>query len=133
MYDDIEKLFWDRSWQTIFVKMKSQDVLKVVWVMYFLLHSLFCAIFFFCFVLLSFSSSFPTFFPIVHSYPIPHNFHSHSPALSVPMSPLFVFFSSFPCSFLPLLSPPPSPLVTVSLFFISKSLVLFCSFVCFVD
>ena len=38
-----------------------------------------------------------------------------------------------PGSSFPQLSPPPSPLVTVSLFFVSMSLVLFCLLVCFVD
>ena len=76
-------------------------------------------------------------FPHCFSLPCPHLFpQSIHSSLSKPMSPLFVFL----CLLLPLLSPimrPPPPsrfhLVTVSLFFISKSLVIFCSFVCFVD
>ena len=60
-------------------------------------------------------------------------FHSQSP----PCCPcLWVFYTcslTRPFPFFPSLSPSPSHLVTVSLFLISMSLVLFCSFVCFVD
>ena len=38
-----------------------------------------------------------------------------------------------PCPLFPPLSPPTSPLVTVSLFLISMSLVIFCLLICFVD
>ena len=80
--------------------------------------------------LLLFSDSYPNFFPIALPYPIPPRFQSESTPLSTPMCSLFVFL----CLPLPLCSPlSPSSLVTVSLFFVSKSLVLFCSLVCFVD
>ena len=57
-------------------------------------------------------------------YPIP---------LFLSMSPLYTFFDlilPFPSLVIPLPTP---PLVTVSLFFISMSLVLFSSLICFVD
>ena len=38
-----------------------------------------------------------------------------------------------PPLFSPIFPLPPSPLVTVHLFFISMTLVIYCSFVCFVD
>ena len=47
------------------------------------------------------------------------------------MYPLYMFLDN-PSPF-PWVSPPTSPLVTVSLSFISMSLVLFCLLVCFVD
>ena len=55
------------------------------------------------------------------------------PPLALSMDPLYMFFNnpspSFPCY-----PPLSSPLVTVSLFFISMSLVIFvCLLVCFVD
>ena len=59
--------------------------------------------------------------------------HSQSfPQSSLSMGPSYTFLDlSFP-SFPHYLSPP-TPLVTVSLFLTSMSLVLFCSLVCFVD
>ena len=79
---------------------------------------------------LLFSYNFPTFFAIALPCPVPKSLLPQSipTPLSMPMTPLFMFLD-LP---LPLLSPLPS-LVTVSLIFICKSLVLFCSFVCFVD
>ena len=66
-----------------------------------------------------------------------------SPALPRPTShtqfpptPMWVFYTcslTWPFPFFPQLSCSPSPLVTVSLSFISRSLVLFCSLVCLVD
>ena len=86
---------------------------------------------FFKFLLL-FSYSCPTFSPWLTPtrppplpQPIPYIVHAHESSIRVP---LLVPFPSFP--YYP---PFPSPLVTVSLFFISTSLILFCSFVCFVD
>ena len=73
------------------------------------------------------------FSPIVLPYPVPHNQSPHpivcvhEPSIRVPLLAI------------PLLSPiiplPTSPcsLVTVSFFFISMSLVIFCLLVCFVD
>ena len=52
--------------------------------------------------------------------------------LSMPMDPLYMFLD-LPLHLPSCYTPPPSPLVTVSLFFISMPLVIFCSFVCFVD
>ena len=57
---------------------------------------------------------------------------SHPTPLSLSMVPLYLFLGYLPPS-LPCYSPLPSPLVTVSLFFISTSQVIFCSLVCFVD
>ena len=65
----------------------------------------------------------PTSPPLPQS--IPHIVHAHESSIRVPLlvpSPSFPYYPPFP-----------SPLVTVSLFFISTSLILFCSFVCFVD
>ena len=47
------------------------------------------------------------------------------PPLALSMSPLYMFLDD-PSPFFPRYCPPPSPLVTVSLFFISVSVVLFC-------
>ena len=52
------------------------------------------------------------------------------PTLSFSICPLYVFLDDL--SSFPLLSPPLCPLVTVSLFFISISLDIFCLLVCFV-
>ena len=74
----------------------------------------------------------PISLPITPSfpYPSPPPTFNHSPPLSLFMGPLYMFLDDpspyFPCS-------PPSPLVTVILFLISMSLVLFWSLVCFVD
>ena len=74
---------------------------------------------------------------VIISLPIPpHPTHPHLPPsrlppLAVSMCPLYMFLanlSSFPPS-----APPISPLVTVSLFFIYMSLVVFCLLVCFFD
>ena len=45
----------------------------------------------------------------------------------------FIHVPWWPFSVFPTLSPPPSPLVTVSLFLISMSLIVFCLLICFVD
>ena len=70
------------------------------------------------------------FSPLSSPLPIPTSHPQSSPPLSI--SPLYMFLDdpspSFPCY-----PPPHSPLVTVSSFFISVYLVLFCSLVCFVD
>ena len=72
---------------------------------------------------------FPTTISPAPPTPTSHPQSYHPLALSV--GPLYMFlddpFPSFPCYL-----PPPSPLVTVSLFFISVSLVIFCLLVCFV-
>ena len=72
---------------------------------------------------------------VPHCSPLPHppilvlsispRVHAHESSTHVPQ---LVPSPSFPHYL-----PPPSPLVTVNLFFISKSLILFCSFICFVD
>ena len=63
--------------------------------------------------------------------PIPTSHPQSYPPLALSMDPLYMFlddsFPSFPHYYLP-----PS-LVTVSLFFISVSVILFCLLVCFVD
>ena len=87
-------------------------------------------LFSFYFYLLLFSYSCPTFPPLLTPTMSPRVPQS-IPLSSVPMNPLFMFL----CLPLPLLShypPLPSSLVTINLLFISKSLVLFCLFVCFV-
>ena len=73
---------------------------------------------------------FPTFSPIA----FPYSVHLHLPQ-SIPLHcpcPWVLYSCSFACPFpfFPLLSSSSTPLVTVSLFFISKSLALFSSFVC---
>ena len=73
-----------------------------------------------------------------HSPPItlthPHLSHSilPPPLLSLSMGPLYLFLDE-PSPSLSLCTLPPSPLVTVSLFFISMSLVMFYLLVCSVD
>ena len=61
--------------------------------------------------------------------------HSHSQPPPHCLCPWVLYLCSFACPFssFPHYSPSPFPLATVSFFFISKSLVLFCSFVCFVQ
>ena len=85
-----------------------------------------------CFLLL-FSYSCPYFPPLLfHALPtthlplsiLPHIVFVHGSYIHVPCLTLL----PFPCY-----PPSPSLLVTVSLFFISMSLVIFCLFVCFVD
>ena len=71
----------------------------------------------------------PPFSPITLScstHPIPHI--QPSPTLPLSMGPLYMFLDLTHPFFPPL--PLYLPLVTVSLFFISMSLVLFCSLVC---
>ena len=64
--------------------------------------------------------------------PTPTSYPQSFPPLALSMGPLYMFlddpFPSFSCN-----CPPLSPLVTVSLLFISMSLVLFRLLVCFVD
>ena len=67
-------------------------------------------------------------FPHYSPYPAPHS-HSQSSPLSVSTSPLFVLF----CLCLLFLSPVISHLPHCLFVLIPKPLVLFCSFVCFVD
>ena len=71
-------------------------------------------------------------FPLGYACTIPHHSHSDFPCCPCPW---VFYFCSFSCpfAFFPLLSHTPSLLVTFSLFFISKCLVLFCSLLCFVD
>ena len=70
-----------------------------------------------------------------------HHFHppqpSPPPTIS-PTPPWLCLCVLYTCSLttlppFPLLSPPTSPLVTLSVFLISMSLVIFCLLVCFVD
>ena len=75
-------------------------------------------------------SHFPT---TTFSSPIHLHLHPQSyPLLALSFGPLYMFLDN-PSPFFPCYLPPPPPLVTVSLFFISMSLVIFCLFVCFVD
>ena len=69
-----------------------------------------------------------------HHSPLPHPF----PPPALDPTPLWLCPCSWTCSLttlplFPLLFPPPSALVTASLFFISMSLVLFCLLVWLVD
>ena len=65
--------------------------------------------------------------------PTPTSYIQFSPPLlSLSMGPLYIFLDD-PASSFPHYPTPASLLVTVSLFFISMSLVLFCLLVCFVD
>ena len=68
-----------------------------------------------------------------HHFPPPTHLHLPSSILpKLSMGPLYMFLDDPSPSF-PHFSPPLSPLVTVSLFFISMSLVIFCLLACFVD
>ena len=58
--------------------------------------------------------------------------HSILPPLTLSTCPSYMFFDDPSPSF-PHYHPPPFPLVTVNLFFISVSLVIYCLLVCFVD
>ena len=98
----------------------------------------------FILMLFSFIVDFLKFFFIVQLYclplspiPLPCSTYPHLPhSILTPIVFVHVSFTHvpwWPFPFFPPLPPPCSPLVTVSLFFISVSLVLFCSFVCFVD
>ena len=82
--------------------------------------------------LLLFSYNWPTFFP--HCSPLPHPSPTTivCPPLTMPMNPLFVS-RCLPLPHFPTVVPLPPPLWSVSLFFVSTFLVLFCSLVCFVD
>ena len=83
-------------------------------------------------------SSSPFLFLLIN-YSCPHFSPLLSPALPTsptfnPPPPLVLVHGSFiPFPFFPPLAPSPHPLVTVSLFFISMSVVLFCLLDCFVD
>ena len=67
-----------------------------------------------------------------HHFPLPHLPPAILPPLALSMGPLYMFLDD-PSLPLPHYISLPLPLGTVSLFFISMSLVLFCSLVCFVD
>ena len=87
---------------------------------------------FFLLLLLLFNYSHHHYLPIILLLPIhPPTFNPTAP-LSFSMGPLYVSLDdpspSFPCYPLPL-----SPLVTVTLLFITMALLLFCSLVCFAD
>ena len=90
----------------------------------FLRHYISCCIFYFILLLLLFSYSCPTFFPVALLCPPPTtptvNPHTivcaHESSIHVPWLAPSPSFPHYP--------PPPSPLVTVSLFFIFMSLVL---------
>ena len=66
--------------------------------------------------------------------PSPPNTHTHLSLLRCCLCPWVLYRCSltWPCPFFPCESPPPPSLVTVSLFFILMSLVLFCSLLCFI-
>ena len=70
--------------------------------------------------------------PLSPTPPTPTSYPQSYPPLALSISPLYMFlddpFPAFSCYL-----PPCSPLVTVSLFFISMSLVIFYSLVCFVE
>ena len=97
----------------------------------------------FCCFLLLLNYSCPNFTPIaLPTLPNPHpptfippTPHSHSQSPPHCPCPWVLYICSLTCSFpfFPPLYPSSFALVTVSLFFISMSLVLFCPLVCFVD
>ena len=62
----------------------------------------------------------------------PHLLPTILPPFGLSMDHLYMFLDN-PSPAFPCYIPPPSPLFTVSLFFISKSLVIFCLLNCFVD
>ena len=95
---------------------------------------IFLSFLFFFFLNWCLSTVISTFTPPPLS-PVPPTTTSHPqsfPLLALFMCPLYEFLDDPSPSF-PHYFPPSSPLVTVSLFFISTSLVLFCLLVCFVD
>ena len=70
-------------------------------------------------------------FPPTHTHPPPTIIYSF-PLLALSMEHLYMFFDN-PSLCIPRYAPPLSPLVTVSLYFISMSLVILCLLICFVD
>ena len=87
---------------------------------------------FLIYFLLLFKYSFLHFPPTATPCPTNHLRPSILPPFGfVHMS--FIHVPWWPFSLFPLLLPPTSPLVTLSVFFISVSLVIFCLLVCFVD
>ena len=70
--------------------------------------------------------------PFSPAPPTPTSYPQSFPPLALSMGPLYMFLDKPSPSF-PDDPPAPSLLVTVSLFFISMSLVIFCLLVCFVD
>ena len=70
--------------------------------------------------------------PLCPSPPTTNSHPQYFPSLDLSMGPLYMFVhdpsTSFSCY-----PPNPSLLITVSLFFISTSLVIFCLLICFVD
>ena len=88
-------------------------------------------LFIFIVVQVQFSAFSPHPSPTPQPSPPPSRFHPCPPPPLLSMCPLSWFLqTSHP---FPLKIPPLSPLVTVSLFSISVSLVIFCLIVCFVD
>ena len=70
--------------------------------------------------------------PLSLTPPTPTSHPQSYPPLAFSMCPLYVFLDGPPPIF-PHYPSSPSPLVTVSLFFIPMSLLIFCLLVCFVD
>ena len=73
----------------------------------------------------------------LHTSILPHPSHPHLPPSNLPPSalsicPLYMFLNG-PSPIIPHYPSLPSSLVTISLFFISMTLVVFCLFVCFID
>ena len=90
---------------------------------FFLFYFIFCC-----------SNTFVTIFspPLSPVPPTPTSHPQSYPSLALAMGPLYMFLDDPSPSFL-CYPPLPSPLVTLSLFFISVFLVLFCLLVCFID
>ena len=96
--------------------------------------NIFCRVFynFFCIFYCCLVIVVPPFSPLLtpsHTPPLPQSIPPHCPchesSIHIPWLAPFPSFHRYPL--------PPSPLVTVSLFIISKSWVLFCLLVCCVD
>ena len=88
---------------------------------------IFCFLFFYCC-----SSTVVSIFTLLPPYPHPHLPPLNLPSLFLSICPFYMFFDG-PSPFIPYYPSPSSSLVTVSLFFILMSLVIFCLLVCFFD
>ena len=103
---------------------------KISYLYLFLLFNILFYFLNFCIVVQLQLSPFPAITLPCPTHPLPSTFSPLPPVVFVHGS--FIHFP-WPVPFFPHHPPSSSLLVTVSLFFISMSVVMFCSFVCFVD